>query len=194
MISLNQLIEFVKFTHLFHHTERTARIPGFTRYANAVEHSYQLTLLAWYLITANSLPLDKDLAIKYALVHDTVEAYAGDTYFYDREAQKTKHSREEAARKKLARVFPEFSDLKELLDKYEAREDPESRFVYALDKLIDPLNIYLEDGKLWQEKQVTLPLLRELKNDKVASAKEVERYWKKLVTILEENEEFFFKK
>lgn len=43
---------------------------------NDTEHSYNLTITAWY--SAQQFPkLDKDLIIRYALVHDIVEAYAG---------------------------------------------------------------------------------------------------------------------
>ena len=194
MISLDQLIEFTKFTHVFHHTGRVARIPGFDRYANAVEHSYQVTLLAWYLAVANDLPLDKDLVIKYALVHDTVEAYAGDTYAWDPEAVATKAAREENARKKLEQTFPEFPDLHNLLERYEKREDKESRFVYALDKIIDPLNIYLEDGKLWNEAKLSLEEIRQFKDPRIAVCKDVEKYWLELTAIFKEREEQLFEK
>ena len=132
-----------------------------------VEHSWQLAMLAWYVIDTEKLPLDKGKVLQYALAHDLVETYAGDTYFYDPEAEATKHQREKEAQERIAKEHPEFASLHATISAYEAREDEESKFVYALDKTIDPLNIYLEDGLLWREKGVTLEMLLEKKLAKV---------------------------
>lgn len=182
MTDLDSLLSFVRFTHEAHKVERVARIPGTERYANMVEHSYQLTLLAWWFIEKEKLPLNKELVLKYALIHDIVETYAGDTYFYDTEAIATKEKREHDARNKIAALFPDFPELTSLIDSYETKSDAESRFVYALDKLIDPLNIYLEDGKLWKEKGVTLEMLDKNKRMKVALDATVANYYDALYT------------
>ena len=48
---------------------------------NDTEHSYNLAMTAWYL--AKWFPeLNRDLLIRYALVHDLVEVHAGDTYIW----------------------------------------------------------------------------------------------------------------
>ncbi len=192
MSNLDSLLQFVHFTHLTHKVERVARIPGETRYANTVEHSYQLTLLAWYLIEKEKLPFDKDLVIRYALIHDLVETYAGDTYIYDVVQKETKEKREHDAQVRIASEFPEFEDLHTHIQKYEAKLDAESRFVYALDKLIDPLNIYLEEGKLWREKEVTLEALLTNKTEKVAIDPTVSKYFDELVNLLREKEKTLF--
>jgi putative hydrolase of HD superfamily len=164
--ALARLLSFFRFTHGLHTTERVARTPGTERYANTAEHTFQIALVAWYLIDTYQLPLDRDKVLRYALAHDSPEAYAGDTYVYDKAARVHKHEREQEARNRMRNEFPEFKGLHEALVTYEERVDPESRFVYALDKLMDPVNIYLEDGKLWHEKQVTLPMLLEYKFEK----------------------------
>ncbi|KKS83434.1 MAG: Metal dependent phosphohydrolase [Parcubacteria group bacterium GW2011_GWA2_43_11] len=194
MTPLEYLLQFVRFTHLTHKVERVARIAGETRYANTVEHSYQLTLLAWYLIEKEKLPLNKDLVIKYALVHDLVETYAGDTYAHGTEGKDSKVLREHEAQERIALEFPEFSDLHEYIQKYETKLDPESRFVYALDKLIDPVNIYLEDGKLWHEKNVTLQEVLDYKTEKIAVDPTVSKYFAELVTLLRKKEDILFPK
>ncbi len=191
-MALEQLLDFVRFTHLTHQVERVARIPGTSRYANTVEHSYQLTLIAWYMIETEGLSLDRDLVIRYALVHDLVETYAGDTYFYDTRAEATKREREHAALERIRQEFPGFDALTHLIEGYEAQADAESRFVYALDKLIDPLNIYLEDGRLWREKGVTLAMLLAKKEKKVRSNETVTRYFAELKALLEEREHELF--
>lgn len=144
MPHLDQLLDFVRFTHAAHKVERVARIPGTDRSATMVEHSYQLTLLAWFLIDSCKLTLDKDKVIRYALVHDLVETYAGDTYFYDTAGEATKDKREKEAQDRIEREYPQFGDLHETIKEYEKHSDAESRFVYALDKLIDPLTSTLK--------------------------------------------------
>ncbi|KKS39158.1 MAG: Metal dependent phosphohydrolase [Parcubacteria group bacterium GW2011_GWD2_42_14] len=194
MTPLESLLQFVRFTHLTHKVERVARIPGETRYANTVEHSYQLTLLAWYLIEKENLHLDKDLVIKYALVHDLVETYAGDTYAHGTEGKENKALREHEAQERMASEFPEFKDLHAYIEAYELKQDPESRFVYALDKLIDPVNIYLEDGKLWHEKNVTLQEVLDYKTEKIAVDATVAKYFEELVVLLRKKENTLFPK
>lgn len=194
MTPLESLLQFVRFTHLTHKVERVARIPGETRYANTVEHSYQLTLLAWYLIEKENLPLNKDLVIKYALVHDLVETYAGDTYAHGTEGKETKAQREHEAQERIAKEFPEFSDLHECIQVYETKQDPESRFVYALDKLVDPINIYLEDGKLWHEKGVVLQEVLDYKTEKISIDPIISKYFSELVILLHKKEDILFPK
>jgi len=194
MTPLESLLQFVQFTHLTHHIERVAQIPGMNRRANTVEHSYQLTLLAWYVIEKEKLPLNKDLVIKYALVHDLVETYAGDTYAHGTEGKETKTQREHDAQKRIAIEFPEFNDLHAYIQAYETKQDPESRFVYALDKLIDPVNIYMDNGKLWHEKNVNLQEMLDYKTEKIAVDPTITKYYNELVTLLREKEDVLFPK
>ncbi len=193
MTELTQLLEFTKFTHLLHKVERVARIAGEERYANTVEHSYQLALVAWYLVATHKLNMNLEKVLLYALAHDCVEAYAGDTYAYSTESKAIKVERERVALEKISRDFPEFPQLITSIRAYETREDPESKFVYALDKLIDPINIFLEDGKLWRENEVTLSMHESYKTPKVALDPTVSSLHTQLLEKLREREaELFF--
>ena len=182
----------MRFTHDAHRIERIARIPGEKRSATMVEHSWQLALLAWYIIDTEKLSLNKELVLKYAIAHDLVETYAGDTYIYDETAKATKEKREEEALTKIKTNISEFPGLATTIEKYEKKQDAESKFVYALDKLIDPLNIYLEGGLLWHEKGVTLDMLLSYKLKKVSSDKNVERIFLALVEKLKSEEADLF--
>ncbi|HET8581531.1 MAG TPA: HD domain-containing protein [Candidatus Paceibacterota bacterium] len=164
---LDRLLSFLSLTHAAHRVERVARIPGETRRANMVEHSWQVAMAAWYVMDTQHLALDRERVLAYALCHDIVEAYAGDTYIYDEACRETKEERERAARERIAADHPEFSSLIETMAAYERRDDEESRFVYALDKMMDPLNIYMEDGLLWKEHGVTLAMATEYKEARV---------------------------
>jgi len=190
--TLEKLLTFTRFTHELHRVTRVARIPGEERYANVMEHTGQLAFLAWYLVDAEDLPLDREKVLMYVLAHDCIEAYAGDTYLYDEKGAETKKAREEKAREQIREEFPEFAELHAALDAYEAQEDAESRFVYALDKLIDPLNIYLEDGHLWKEVNVTYSMLMDKKKEKVRAHDTINTLFAELTAIFEANESQYF--
>lgn len=186
--SLRSLLDFVRFTHLFQKVERIVLADGQNRWENDAEHSYQLALVAWYLVEHNKLNLDLNKVIKLSLVHDLVEAYAGDTYIYDKQAVLDgKQKREAEAAQLLKESFSDFSSIHDLIAEYEARKTLESRFVYALDKLLPILNIYLDGGRTWQREKISLEQLLKAKTDKIATAPEIVPYYEELVEILKKN-------
>ena len=190
MTSLEKILKFIEFTHEIQSVERAIYIRGKERKENDMEHQYQLAMLAWYIIVTEKLKLDKEKVIQYALIHDIVEAYAGDTFFFGPRNGKAK--RERAAAKRLVKEFPEFKDLHRMIEKYEHKKDKESRFVYALDKILPICNIYFDNGRLWKESQVSLPLLLSKKKAKVAVAPELKPYYKELTALLKLHEKDLF--
>ncbi len=81
-MNIHSILDFTKLLNKFRAVKRIVFTVGEGEPENDAEHSYQLAMLSWYIISAENLKLDKNLVIKYALVHDLVEVYAGDTYFY----------------------------------------------------------------------------------------------------------------
>lgn len=144
-----QLIDFINFTHEFREVVRVARSPYGQRFENDTEHSYQIAMVAWFLIDQDKLNFNKELCFMYALAHDLVEVYAGDTYIFDKNRVTSQHQREKKALLKIKKRFPHFKNLITTIENYEERKDEESKFIYALDKIIPPLQIYLEEGKLY---------------------------------------------
>jgi putative hydrolase of HD superfamily len=118
---------------------------------NDAEHSYQLAMMAWYLNSSNHIGMSTDLLLKYSLVHDIAELYAGDVHVLDRNGREGKKQREAESLAKIAKELPEFPDLVNLVHEYEAQENDESRFVYALDKVMPMLMVYMEGGSTWRE-------------------------------------------
>ena len=194
MINLPKVLDFVKLLNKFRQVERVVKVPNQERWENDVEHSYQLALLAWYLVDSNKLNLDKNLILKYALIHDFVEVYAGDTYIYSKNPldHSTKKNRETKATERLKKEFLEFGDFHTLIDRYEKREDKESKFIYALDKVYPILNIYVDNGRTWKLKEITLQMLIDHKKDKVALSPEIEPYFKELIELLSKEEAKLF--
>jgi putative hydrolase of HD superfamily len=93
--------------------------------------------------------LDLGRVAQYALVHDLVEVYAGDTPTLRISAAQRlgKHEREMAA---LERIERELGDqlpwVAETIRSYEDRQDREARFVKALDKLLPAVTNIVNDG------------------------------------------------
>ncbi|MDO8551576.1 MAG: HD domain-containing protein [bacterium] len=194
-IPLNSLFDFVRFTHLFQKIERVILVPGKDRWENDAEHSYQLALVAWYVVTHEHLKLDLSKVVFLALVHDLVEAYAGDTFIYDSpEVLSQKQKREEEAIKLLKKNFPDFTSLHSFIEEYEARKTAESKFVYALDKFLPMINIYLDGGETWQRKEITLEQIVENKTSRVAVYPELVPHFERLVKILKLEENNLFGK
>ena len=127
---------------------------------NDMEHSYQLAMLAWFLIDRAKLSLDTGRAIRYALAHDVLEVYAGDTPVFNINAGETKADRERRAIERLTKEWgKKFPDFIQAIKDYEARKDEEAIFVYALDKMIAPINIHLGGGRSWKEHKVTFDMM-----------------------------------
>jgi putative hydrolases of HD superfamily len=155
------------------------------------EHSYNLALTAWYL--APHFPeLSTDKLIRYSLVHDLVEIHAGDTYIYGpQEHLDTKQEREAAALKQLKEEWPDFSELIHDMEVYESREDEEAKFVYALDKIMPMMQIYINEGHTWKKEGVALSQLNNTKRTKVSVSPPIADYYEQLHTLLLGQPELF---
>ncbi|MEU7880998.1 HD domain-containing protein [Microbispora bryophytorum] len=126
--------------------ERSSVVPqDVTRRENDAEHSFALGLVAVCLAPLIDPTLDPGRIARYALVHDLPEVHAGDVSVYADPAEREKKAvREEEAREIITRDFGgTFPWLVEDLYGYKAQRDAESRFVYALDKLLPHVNVLL---------------------------------------------------
>jgi 5'-deoxynucleotidase YfbR-like HD superfamily hydrolase len=128
------------------------------------EHAFILAMVAITIAQKMNLPLDHGKIARYALIHDLVEAHAGDVSAikYTDEDQAIKVDREREAflviKDRYAKNAPW---IPELIEKYDDKADEEARFVYAVDKQMGSLswlsggitewsNIYPEpDGSLY---------------------------------------------
>ncbi len=190
---LENLEKLARLMHNVERVKRVARRPDEQEWTNTAEHTFELAMMCWYIVTLHKLDFNMEKVFKYALAHDIVEVYAGDTPVFDDEALKTKHEREAAALERLEKEFPEFSDFTALIHEYEARETPEARFVYATDKLLDPLNSSMETTQsIWKDVNMSLEKVVEVKRGKVTLHDVIAAYWVKLLAKIEARKEFFF--
>jgi putative hydrolases of HD superfamily len=186
-MQIESLLKFFELLNTVQCVRRTVFVKGEERLENDIEHQYQLAVVSWYIIVTEKLSLNVDRTIQYALVHDMVEAYAGDMHFYKRNEEEKKE-REHAAAQRLREEFPEFADMHALIAGYERREDPESRFVYALDKLLPIVNIYLDKGRSWKIDGVTREMIETNKTEKIAISPDIKKIFDEMILRLKEEE------
>lgn len=183
---IHRLLELQKLLLAFSQVDRVLERKHRGQYIheNDTEHSYNLAMTAWFL--APHFPeLNADLLIRYGLVHDLVEVHAGDTDVYAPDhIIATKHAREAAAAQKLREDWADFPDIHDLIERYEERADAEARFVYALDKIMPIMQIYINEGHTWKVGGITAAKLHAVKADKVALSPEIKVYYDELYTLL----------
>lgn len=118
---------------------RTTKVqPHLDRFENDAEHSFLLATLGCALAQQMEPALDLGKISQYALVHDLVEVYAGDTTIWaSSEEHASKARREEEALRHIEQRFgSQFPWIEQTIKAYERFDEPESCFVYALDKII----------------------------------------------------------
>jgi putative hydrolase of HD superfamily len=192
---LEALFSMIELTHRFQQTQRTIYATGEDRFENDAEHSFQLALIAWYLIEKQKLPLNKEKVLLYALCHDLPEAYTGDKSFYrTKEEDANKKELEKEATKKLINDHTDFPSLGATITAYEEMPDKESKFIYTLDKILPVLNIKLDEGRSWEHLKITFEMLYEGKRDKVAHDPTIQKYFLLIAELLKENPHLFHQK
>jgi 5'-deoxynucleotidase YfbR-like HD superfamily hydrolase len=149
----DKLVDLARLSLLFGRVNRITFHEDGTTPESDTDHTVMLGLAACAIAAEYQPDLDVGLVAQFALVHDLVEAYAGDmptlrALSADRKAEKK--AREHAA---YSRIMSEFGlDLPwidQTIAEYERQAWPEARFVRALDKLLPKLTHILN-------RQVTL--------------------------------------
>ena len=117
---------------------------------NVSEHSHMLAKVAYAMACDMYPALDRGKVVLYAILHDDVEAYVGDTPTYSITPQQraAKKERETAGMKQLLKewthIAPEYAVHTSL---YEAQEDEEARFVRVVDKIMTLLVHFPNEGR-----------------------------------------------
>lgn len=135
----------------FAQVERAPRYPDGDRETD-VEHSFHLALSAIEL-AANYYPeLDVGLIAQFSLVHDLPELHTGDVWTFNisDEDRAKKELTEKAAIDQLLDELP--PHVAQLLERYEAQQEPEARFVRFVDKILPAIiNIMAGDANTFKE-------------------------------------------
>jgi putative hydrolase of HD superfamily len=160
-------------------------------FENDSEHCYNLAMTAWYL--GQYFPeLDRDKLIRLALVHDLVEIHAGDTFAYGpSEHIASKQAREHAAYQQLRADWPDFAEGIADIKTYESLETPEAAFVYALDKIMPMMQVFLNDGYTWKQEGISLDMQHTVKSPKISRSAEINEYYMQLHKLFMQHPEAF---
>ena len=186
----DQLFGLIKLLTDFQKIERVINVPGLTRKENDTEHSYNLAMAAWMLITYDKLPLDIDKVLKYALVHDLVELHAGDSNALAADQMATKAEREAAALQQLE-SDELLQDLLPYIHGYESRTDEEAKFVYSLDKIMPGLAIILDKQSTWIDHHLTQPEWEKIFVEKASLSPYTRSYLEALTSAQKTHPELF---
>jgi len=187
MENFKDLLQFFKLTDDFKKIDRDIpQSSGFNK-ENDSEHSYQLAMVSWYLATTEGKNLDIEKILKYALVHDLPEIYAGDTPLYtsDNDYLNNKKDRERNSIKKIKKEFPNFADLHKWIEKYEKQEDNESRLVYTVDKLLPIFSIFLDGGHAWKTHRIDLDTLINKNKERVSTSGIAKKYFDLITSAIQ---------
>lgn len=115
------------------------------------DHTVMLGIIAGSLAKKLYDDLDIGLVVQFALVHDLVEVYAGDTptlMDVGEDFFKEKTNREQKALERLKSEFGEnFSWIHTMIEKYEKLDTKEARFIKTLDKILPKLTVILNNAK-----------------------------------------------
>jgi 5'-deoxynucleotidase YfbR-like HD superfamily hydrolase len=123
---------------------------------NDAEHSYQLALTAWSANHQYSLGLDDERILKYALVHDLVEIYAGDIDAFGNKTELSlKDEKETQALKKLKQQYADFPEIVIVIEDYKEKKEPEAQLVNIMDKLVADANIRKSGHDYYKPRKVT---------------------------------------
>ncbi len=199
--NLSVLIKFVEFTNTFRAIERCIWFRNISGKERNGEHTFQIALVAWFINDYLKLNLDTALVIQYAIVHDLVETYADDTSaFHDPSMskedwlhqKKTKKGREKTALRQIEREWKEsFPEMAKTIRSYERQKDEEGRFVYAIDKLVSTINVFLDEGRTWKELGTTLQEMDAYKGPRAHKHADIGKLYDALFSLLEQNKRLF---
>lgn len=121
-----------------------------SRHETDAEHSWHLCMYALVLEEYAEPGTDMLKVLKMALVHDLVEIYAGDTYLYDVEGNKTKADREKKAADRLYSMLGEQgAELRAAWEEFDLCETKEAKFANCFDRLQPIMLNYLTKGEMW---------------------------------------------
>ncbi len=153
------LVDIGKLTLQFAKVNRVTLHEDGKRFESDTDHTVMLAVSA----VAIGSKLYKDrlnlgMVAQFAIVHDLVEAYAMDTdsFGLSDEGRKAKEEREHKA---FLRIEEEFKDafpwLPEIIEKYEALDTIEARFVKTVDKIMPKLTHVLNNGQYFKNRKLS---------------------------------------
>ncbi|HLC91665.1 MAG TPA: HD domain-containing protein [Candidatus Saccharimonadales bacterium] len=181
----------------FYEIERDLSLPIQNhRNENDAEHSWGLAVMALSLAPQIDPDLDIGKVTIYAVIHDLVEIFAGDTSVWaEQKHLDSKQSREKEAMKLLATRFSKFPYLIKSIQDYNKKDNSEAKFVYALDKFLALLTLYKDKGYYYLRGRITKQRFDKqfvLHRKKAHSHPDIAYYYEQLVKSFDNHPEYFY--
>ena len=156
---LKQQIEFILEADKLKKVIRRNWLADDSRKENTAEHTWHSILAAmlFFEYAENKEELDLLHIIRMITLHDLVEIEAGDTFIFDKIANRDKFNRENVAAKKLFQMLPynQGKEYYELWLEFEKEETPNAIFAAAVDKIMPVLLNTYSKGTSWREAGIT---------------------------------------
>ncbi len=147
---VQKTIELGNLILAFGRVDRLTCHPDGERRETDTDHTVMLGIIACAYANVFAPRLDLGKIAQFALIHDLVEAYAGDTATFHIMSSEEKDEKEARERAALERIRKEYDDvfpwIGETLEAYESLESPEARFVKVMDKVLPKITHILNKG------------------------------------------------
>lgn len=148
--AVQAIIDLGKLTLEFGSVNRVTCHPDGVTPESDTDHTVMLGLVACAFAERFVPELDRGKIAQFALVHDLVEVYAGDTATGRIMTDIDHTDKEEREANALARIKEEFDRelpwVSETIAAYEQRDTPEARFVKVVDKALPKITNILNGG------------------------------------------------
>ncbi len=156
---------------------------------NVAEHSFMLAKVARELAVLLYPHLDPNLVVTYALIHDDIEAYVGDTTtdIITEEELEQKYARERLGAAKLKQEYAHMPSYVKLIEDYEAQKVAEARFVRIVDKIM-PIVVHFQDNGKVVKRNISKEALLDPQRRETKAAKLRENYpeFEEVIALREE--------
>jgi len=145
--TIEAMLDLARFSLAFGRVNRITCHPDGTTFESDTDHTVMLGLVACSFAERFAPELDRGLIAQFALVHDLVEVYAGDTptaFIMTDDDHASKEEREALAVLRIREEFDaELPWIGETIEAYERLDTREARFVKVVDKSLPKMvNIF----------------------------------------------------
>ncbi|MEK7649083.1 MAG: HD domain-containing protein [Patescibacteria group bacterium] len=138
-----------KLIFAFGRIQRAATHEDGVRHETDTDHTVMLGIVACAFADVFEPHLDRGKIAQFALIHDLVEVYCGDTktIVINHEELSKKAEREHQAHERIKKEFGAvYPWIHQTIEEYESLATPEARFVKTLDKAMPAISYALTNG------------------------------------------------
>lgn len=149
------LVDIGRLVYSFAKVKRVTYLDDAQTLESDTDHTVMLSICACAYASKLHSDLDLGKVAQFAIVHDLVEAYAGDTDSFGISSE-GRIAKEEREHQSLLRIHKEFDTIfpwiGETIDEYENLSTKEARFVKTIDKAMHKISHVLNHGQYFKNR------------------------------------------